>query len=173
MPCKLLLTSFDTWLPHQRSNSSDDLLEVLQQRSLLQSDWVLLRKLEVDEKQSSTQVLAQIQQLQPERVVCLGMAESREGLTLESNARSGNHCLQTNVDLATLVKNLTLTSISHDAGRFVCESLYYATLNYLGQCTPQAPCLFVHVPLLSEQNLNQIVVDFLTVLQRLGASEDG
>ncbi|QIZ70224.1 peptidase C15 [Oxynema aestuarii] len=188
----VLLTSFTTWLPHQPSNASDDLLGYLSRdrfatppadRALLQNAH-FLRKLPVDFHLAPQRAIAAIEHLQPEAIVCCGMAETRQKLTLESRARYGDRTVNNPLDLDRLVHGLQWTEISHDAGQFVCERLYYSVLDYLHhrqKATVGAiavrpdpvkhdnhrRCLFVHVPPLNRENLTAIAQDFVTILQRL------
>lgn len=160
----LLLTSFTTWLPHQSSNSSDDLLAELLQRNC-SIDLHTLRQLPVDFGLAPQQTIAQIQTLKPQAVVCCGMAESRSKLSVESQAVQGGQILKTRFSLPELVAGLSMTEISHDAGRFVCNATYFAVLEHL----QNSSCLglFVHVPILTEANRAAIVADFEILLQRL------
>ncbi len=161
----LLLTSFDTWQPHQVSNSSDDLLNEVFQRNLIAHPCHFLRKIRVDFQTASKDVIFTIDRLQPDVIICCGMAESRHALTVESNGKSQGKVLQTSIDLAALIEGTIATQISHDAGNFVCNHLYYSVLSHLQRT--QSRALFVHVPLLSEQNLNSVMRDFLTIVHNL------
>lgn len=174
MTRKILLTSFATWKPEQPSNSSDDLLE-----ALLQSDFAfldalyLLRRLPVDFEQAPRLAIAHIQQIQPDLVVCCGMAETRDRLNLEVQAVRGdsqsypygNRILKTPLDLPRLAADLSYTDLSHDAGQFVCNALYFSLLEHAQ--TTQRPCLFVHIPILTATNRLPILQDFCQVLHRL------
>lgn len=171
---QLLLTSFTTWLPHQKSNSADDLLVKFLQRQP-SIDRHLLRQLPVDFVLAPQQTIACIQTLQPQAVVCCGMAESRSKLSVESQAvisdtvpQARDRILKTRFDLPQLVDGLPMTEISHDAGRFVCNATYFAVLEHL----QHSSCLglFVHVPILTEANCEAIVRDFETLLQRISKS---
>jgi pyroglutamyl-peptidase len=62
---KILLTSFQTWLPHQTSNSSDDLLEEIAKLDISPS-LTFLRQLPVDVSEASQLVIAKIEELQPD-----------------------------------------------------------------------------------------------------------
>ncbi len=53
---QLLLTSFRTWLPHQKSNSSDELLEIVATKS--KDQYYFLRKLPVDLGLASRQAIS-------------------------------------------------------------------------------------------------------------------
>lgn len=167
MSKKVLLTSFTTWLPHQKSNSSDDLLHEVTKDDSFPASLTALRQLPVNIQQASKLVLAQINQLNPDLIISCGMAEKRSILTIESQARKENHLIETWVKLERLTAGLKMTNISHDAGKFVCEGLYYSLLKHLRDRHLQTPCIFVHVPLLSSQNLPDIKADFSEIIHRL------
>ncbi len=174
MPKQFLLTSFDIWEPHHVSNASDDLLAALEQQRLLacvEAKIKLLRKVPVDFALAPQQVIAESDALQPDLILCCGMAESRTALTLESN---GKHqidqqldILWTTIDIDRLVEKLVSTKVSHDAGAFVCNHLYYSVLKHIESRKLCCQCLFVHVPVLNETNLSLIMKDFHTLLQML------
>ncbi len=164
---KILLTSFQTWLPHQVSNSSDDLLEYIKSQEIKGVFFSFLRQLPVDISLASQQAIAAIDEIQPQVVICCGMAESRQQLTVESNARGKRGKLETTINLEKLVSQLSDTSISHDAGMFVCEGLYYQVLTHLQQSYPYSHGLFVHVPILTEINRFHIVREFNLILEKL------
>ncbi len=159
----VLLTSFATWLPHQISNSSDDLLAILNQDQ--NHNLYYLRKLPVNTNIASQQVITKIQEIQPQTIICCGMAETRDQLTIESNAKCDDDCQKSQVNLTKLVSCLTNTSISHDAGNFVCEGLYYQVLSYLSRHHLKSSCLFVHVPILNTNNTHVIYQDFTKILK--------
>ena len=164
---KLLLTSFQTWLPHQKSNSSDDLIAIVEKQPCDFASLFCLRQLPVNIEQASKKAIATIEQIQPDGIICCGMAESRKYLTIESNAVYKDQCLYTSINLPDLVDLLTDTTISNDAGKFVCEGLYYQVLNYIQFSQKHIPCLFVHVPKLNSSNLQIIQQDFNSILSYL------
>lgn len=161
---KVLLTSFTTWLPHQPSNSSDDLLQVISQ---IHAENTYLRQLPVDIDLASSLAIAKIQELQPDTIICCGMAESRERLSIEAQAMDGEDVLHTLVDLPQLIAGIEGIEISYDAGKFVCEGLYYSVLKYLQDYQMHSRCIFVHVPIVSSDNSAAITTNFLSVLYRL------
>lgn len=163
MPDKLLLTSFQTWLPHQSSNSSDDLLENIAKRADSER-YFWLRKNPVDTELAAAKVIETIAAIKPQGLICCGMAESRMQLSIESNATCDRDCCFTRIDLAELVACTNHTVISHDAGKFVCEGLYYRVLKYLETNGLDIPCVFVHVPRLNEDNSIAIEEDFWTII---------
>ncbi|MGK7895189.1 MAG: peptidase C15 [Xenococcus sp. (in: cyanobacteria)] len=160
----LLFTSFQTWLPHQKNNSSDQLLAMIQKRDLFSASGHFLRQLPVDRKIASQKAIAIINQIKPRGVICCGMAESRPELTIESCANDGQKCLSTTVNLEDLVNNLASTSISHDAGKFVCESLYFNILSHIHISNLKVPCIFVHVPVMTLENQDILLQDFEEII---------
>jgi pyroglutamyl-peptidase len=164
---RILLTSFQTWLPHQSSNSSDDLIDYLDRRSTLSIETHLLRRIPVDFHIASRQVISKIQEIQPELILCCGMAEPRSKLSIESNGRFQSHLYFTSINLDALIDCTAATVISHNAGRFVCNYLYYQVLRYLDTHQSPAQCLFIHVPLLNSDNLPVVADDFLAILKQL------
>jgi pyroglutamyl-peptidase len=178
MTKRFLLTSFATWLQNQKSNSSDDLLEAVSQLNFYPYDLNFLRKLPVDISQASHEVIAKIVNLQPEYILCCGMAAGRTQLSLETNARSSSVVwvndpeiiLRPTLDLEKLVPDSLTIEISHDCGKFVCEGLYYSVLDYLLRSQISSRCIFVHVPILTEANLPAILEDFLLIIHRLALS---
>ncbi|MEB3829287.1 pyroglutamyl-peptidase I family protein [Phormidium sp. CCY1219] len=166
----ILLTSFNVWRSHQPSNSSDDLLELvagIAPSGICPQSLTFLRKLPVDFQLAPELAIATVTQMQPDIIICCGMAESRSRLSIESRARNGERTLYTPVDLDRLVSRLCDTDISHDAGNFVCEALYYALLRHLSRQGFLTKCIFVHVPRLTPENTNCIMADFLTIIQTL------
>ncbi len=167
MKAKLFLTSFQTWLPHQRSNSSDDLIAINEKQPCDFASLFCLRQLPVNIEQASQRAIAAIEQIQPDAIICCGMAESRQQLTIEFCAVCEGKCLYTSINLSELVELLANTTISNDAGKFVCEGLYYQVLNYIQFSKKHTPCLFVHIPKLDSNNLKIIQQDFCSILSYL------
>lgn len=164
---KILLTSFTTWLPHQLSNSSNDLLDEISKLNYISFSLNFIRWLPVDIEIASQAVITKINEIAPDIIICCGMAEGRHQLSIESNATRGNIVMRTNVALEKLVDGVDRFNISHDAGKFVCEGLYYSVLNYIFEQKLNISCIFVHVPILNENNLAAIVEDFGLILQRI------
>lgn len=172
MTKKILLTSFTTWRSHQKSNSSDDLLsevaKSIQTNSASTSpSLTFLRQLPVDIQLASSYTIEQINQINPELTICCGMAEKRPILTVESNARLDNHLIETWVNVDKLIAGLKSADISHDAGKFVCEGLYYSTLKYLRERNLTSNCLFIHVPIITPENSDAVKAEFLEIIHRL------
>jgi pyroglutamyl-peptidase len=161
----ILLTTFDTWKVDQPSNSSDDLAAELLRRELLPPHIHLLRRIPVDFHLAPATVLSTLEALRPHRVVCCGMAEKRQRLTVELNGKGPQEVIQTTLDLDGLVQNLPHTHISLDAGKFVCNHLYYSVLKHIRDNRIPSQCIFVHVPVLNDHNLDRIVDDFALILK--------
>lgn len=166
MANKILLTSFDTWLPHQQSNSSDDLLNEISKLKYTSPLLTFLRLLPVDIESASRGAIAKINELQPDAIICCGMAEHRSQLTIESNATCGNTVLRTQVDLQQLVTGSTGIEISDDAGKFVCEGLYYSVLKYICESQLKSHCIFIHVPILTTENLAIIITNLKLIIYK-------
>ncbi|MEH2109122.1 pyroglutamyl-peptidase I family protein [Nostoc sp.] len=170
MKKRILLTSFDTWLKDQQSNSSDDLLLEVTKLDLIPHHLTFLRQLPVDVQLASAQVMEKIKAIQPDYIICCGMAASRTQLSVEAVASWKEIVLQTEVDLEKLVAGAATIQISHDCGKFVCEGLYYSVLDYLSQNKLTARCIFVHVPVLNQENLMGILADFVLIINKLALS---
>ena len=169
MERKVLLTSFDIWKPEHKSNSSDDLLDLISSQELTDYCLNFIRKLPVDSEKAPEIVISRIEKFQPDIIICCGMAEKREILTIESQANSGSEMIRTSVDLSKLLVGLDGTEISQDAGKFVCEDLYYSVLKYLYEGSLKSKCIFVHVPILKAVNRDVVVGDFLKILSKISS----
>lgn len=163
MQKNILLTSFTTWKTCHVTNSSDDMLGHVV--NSYNKPLHYLHKVPVDHELAPEKVLEEFIKLKPDILVCCGMAEKRKMLNLESRARLGEKTLETDVDLKNLAKGLAMTRVSHDAGKFVCNTLYFSVLNYLKNQSQS--CIFVHVPVLTSDNLEPIKSNFISVLDRI------
>jgi pyroglutamyl-peptidase len=163
MRSSLLLTSFATWLPHQKSNTSDDVLALAAQHPAFSPTWQVLRQLPVHRKRAIDLVLSRLEQLQPVGIICCGMAEMNTQMEVEVQAVCGDRSLQTGVNVAELVASLQVTGMSNDAGQFVCNDLYFGVLDYIRIRQLPIAGLFVHIPLLNPENTPAILSDFLQI----------
>ena len=162
MASPLLITSFRPWKAHQGLNASDVLLERVAAK--LPKNVISLRWLPVNFDLAPIQVISHIVQYRPKAVICCGMAETRQTLTIEQWGTYKDCRLATPVNLQTLVKNTIHTHISDDAGNFVCNRLYYRVLNR------PANAVFVHVPLITPANQSVIEFDFLKIVEYLNSA---
>ena len=100
----VLITTFATWKSNQLTNSSDELLAAVSQIYPLPPSVYLLRQLPVNTPVAREMAIAQIIRLQPQIMLCCGMAELREKLSLESRAVVGKQVLQTSIHLTELIR---------------------------------------------------------------------
>lgn len=163
---RVLVTSFATWRIDQRSNASDELL-VAAQREGMAASVAWMRQLPVNLPVARDITIAKIDQLQPEVLICCGMAESRQKLSVERQATVRGQTLKTSIDLEWLIQGLETAEISEDAGRFVCNSLYYSMLDYLNAHHSDRLCLFVHVPVFMPEHQASLIADFRCIVDRL------
>jgi pyroglutamyl-peptidase len=161
----ILITSFSTWMSHHTSNASDDLLQRLIEKK--DRPFHHLRQVPVDFELSHQHVIKCFNKLQPKVLVCCGMAEERSKLNVESSAVLNKNTLKTSVDLERLTVGLSMTEISHDAGEFVCNTLYYKALEHLHTQRSKHQCIFVHVPALTIDNSQKLEKDFSSIIERL------
>lgn len=171
MTTPFLITTFSTWLPHQRSNAADDLIDRVAQAGL-PSGTELLRHLPVDGEAAWAIVAAAMRRFRPARIIACGMAESRNRLCLEQQAVCGDRTLSTAIDLGPWAAQLRLGEHSFDAGRFVCNDLYFSILEALARdpCWQDTRALFVHVPpphRLGVDDSATLLQDFQTLLTLL------
>ena len=162
----LLITSFRPWKAHQGLNSSDVLLEQVTAR--LPKNAVALRGLPVNFDLAPMQVITHIVQYRPKVVICCGMAETRNSLTVEQWGTYQEQRLATPIHLPNLIKQTIHTHISQNAGDFVCNRLYYRVLKHLKE--QSAVALFVHVPLITPANQPLIEFDFLKIVEHLNSA---
>lgn len=170
MTRKVLLTSFQTWLKHQKSNASDDLLDIISNSKIYNKELnslFFLRQLPVDINLAALQVINAIEVIKPYAIICCGMAESRSTLSLESNASFNEDRIYTSLDLNKLVDCLSNAYVSYDAGKFVCEGLYYQILKYLQKKKYCIPCIFAHIPVLDSHNIDVLHKDLETIIHFL------
>jgi pyroglutamyl-peptidase len=165
----LLVTSFAPWKAHQASNASDDLVALMQARRYLPTNTIVMRQLPVHFQLAPCQVLSAMLKQRPSVVVCCGMAEQRSLLTLERYAHQQQQRLETSLDVQHLCQFTQWTTVSHDAGSYVCNDLYFQLLTYIQKYRLPMHGLFVHVPPLHPYNQDAIVHDFATVLSHLAA----
>ncbi len=168
----ILITSFVPWLAHQKSNSSDDLIAALQDRGKLPADSVWLRHVPVCFELAPTLVISEMQKLRPRAVICCGMAENRARLSVEQRAveqqtAGTERILQTSVNVQALLKETTHSEVSYDAGRYVCNHLYYQVLAAIDSSSLDTVAIFVHVPILNDQNMAVMSSDFLKISSAL------
>ncbi len=167
----ILITSFQPWRSHQKTNSSDDLIEAIAAHKQLPKDIIWLRQLPVNFQTASIRVISEMQRLRPRAVICCGMAESRAYLSIESQAKGRSKgrfsVLKTPANIADLMTDTVLSEVSNDAGSYVCNRLYYDVLQFIQKSNWETIGLFVHVPIVSEENKPYLLNDFATVVRKI------
>ncbi|ADI64163.1 hypothetical protein [Trichormus azollae] len=180
MQKEILLTSFYTWLSDQQSNSSDDLLLELAKMACVCDDLIFSRRLPIDVDLPGSRVIVKINEIKPDYVICCGMVASWINLSVQVSASiisvettditfidCAENILQTTVDVEQLMAETAGVDIRYDCGGFVCEGLYYSVLDYLYQSQLPIPCIFLHVPILNQENLMIIMADFVLSINNL------
>lgn len=167
MKKNILITTFTTWEPHQLTNAADDLVQYFIDEKCDQCHY--FRHLPVDFTLAPKLVVEAFETMLPRILVCCGMAEERDRLSVESQAVRGDKVYRTEIDLETLTEGLPMTEISHDAGDFVCNALYYSALEHINTLDGHHHCLFIHVPRLTDANVRAITEDFKTLIARLAS----
>ncbi|NJN32070.1 MAG: hypothetical protein HC824_17855 [Synechococcales cyanobacterium RM1_1_8] len=150
-----LITTFDTWLPHQQSNASDDLILALEAAQALPDNCRVLHRLPVDVDLAWDAIQIEIAHHRPAYVLACGMAESRSRLSFELQAISEpaiQACaLSAAADAAAapillgpdavrrspvppaywqaMGTRWRCAEVSENAGHFVCNGLYYRLLD--------------------------------------------
>jgi pyroglutamyl-peptidase len=168
----LLITSFRPWRAHQRVNSSDQLIGELIAQRRLPAETVWLDQLPVSFQLAPMRVICEIYRLRPRAVICCGMAENRPYLSLEQQAKGAEKLLHTSLALADLLSGTALCEISHDAGSYVCNHLYYSVLDFIDSANLEIATLFIHIPKLTHENKALISDDLISILAQLSQRED-
>jgi len=163
----LLLTTFAPWKAHQPSNASDDLVNLLLRQKTLPDNACIMRQIPVSFDLAPSRVIAKMVELQPQVVVCCGMAETNTHLALELNGTSSERVLKTSLALHHLIMGTQLTQISHCAGDYVCNHLYYHLLEVIHRHRWSIHALFIHIPRLNPANESFLVHDLSLILNRL------
>lgn len=172
----ILITSFQPWRSHQRSNASDDLIAAVVKSNRLPTDAVWLRRVPVNFQLASVRVITEMQRLRPRAVICCGMAERRACLSIESQAKGVSKgafsVLKTTANTAELIANTLLSEISYDAGSYVCNRLYYDVLKFIQISAWPTTGIFIHVPVLSKANKPFVLSDFTAVVAKVAKIGD-
>jgi pyroglutamyl-peptidase len=130
MKRRLLLIYFETWLPDQQSNSSDDLLIGLAKLHWLSHDLTFWRLLPVDVQLASYRVLEKIAELWPDGINCCAMTEKQRQLSVESDASFGETVLHTTMNLEELVVEQGMLRFAMTTVNLSVAALNYLVLDY-------------------------------------------
>ena len=165
---KVLISGF---LPfnNEELNSSLEVLNKLEGNSLYHLEKIILN---VEYYLDGEKLISKIKEVEPDLIILLGQAGGRRKISFEFNALNimdasieDNHHLQlnhqiiknngplayqTNIDIS-LIKDIEEVNISYHAGTFICNEIYYRTLDYIYQNHQPIKCGFIHLPYLKSQ----------------------
>jgi pyroglutamyl-peptidase len=154
--CRLLMTGFEPFGRH-RINSSWEAVRLAGPR--LGKD-VVIALLPVDRRRAAARVVGLLERHRPQACLLTGLARGRTP-RIERTARRPWQLGSKDdparlegswpaVEVALALKALRLpVRMSRNAGRYVCESTYWALLNHCLRNAPEMDTAFVHVPPLS------------------------
>ncbi len=175
----ILITSFQPWRSHQLSNSSDDLIAALTAQNKLPKNSIWIRNVPVSFELAPIRVISELYRYRPQAIICCGMAENRPYLSIEQRATQGSKQIQTTVDLQRLLETTRLSTISYNAGNYVCNALYYSVLESIQKYKLPTVAVFAHVPVLKcdlgcdhkalpkEDRSRLVLEDFTDIANRL------
>lgn len=118
-----------------------------------------------------------VEKIKPNFVVMFGLAQKRMKISQEKFAHNLNHCsIADNVGviktdqiiISDQVKTLKTKinfhkgenwEVSEDAGKYVCNDLYFRVLNYASDKAFE--CIFIHIPLNAQFDLKSEIENYL------------
>lgn len=153
-------------------------------------DAVWLRHVPVSFALAPVRVESEIMRLRPRAVICCGMAEKRQRLSIERQAKrfpqkydvpNGNapapvadeqvSILQTTMDVRRLMTGTVLSEVSEDAGAYVCNDLYYNVLKLVDQVSWEMAGVFIHIPVVNPNNKTFLLQDFFKIVSQISACD--
>ncbi|XP_002153799.4 pyroglutamyl-peptidase 1 isoform X1 [Hydra vulgaris] len=183
---KLLLTGFGPFGQHAVNHSWLAVKEVADHEFAF---WeIIAKEIAVDYNFVNNNVPQLWNEVNPDLVIHVGISSYEKGVVhLETCAHSSGYiredingccpkiagniecsedvCLETTIDVDCIVNNLSdsfpVVCKSNNAGRYLCEFIYYTSLNM-----HRAPTLFIHIPTLDEDvTLEKIVSTLINIVQ--------
>ncbi len=161
---KVLLTAFEPF-NNERTNISQEVLELIN----LEIDKVILP---TEYTKSFAVLESHLEKNHYDKIILIGEARKRskicleiiaqniEDATIPDNADSlrvdqeiiegAPLALRTNFNLDNIEICSTIKK-SYHAGNFVCNSLYFKTLNHIYQNNVKSTCIFVHLPIMDRE----------------------
>ncbi|AUJ23313.1 MULTISPECIES: pyroglutamyl-peptidase I [Virgibacillus] len=166
---KLLLTGFAAFLDNP-INPTEKIVEELD-GEVIDSYKIVARKLPVDFMMAGKQLIAYMEELEPEAVIALGLAAGRSAITPERIAINCNDGLKDNGGyqphgekivtggadgyFSTLPLHKIIDAlheeklpahISNTAGTYVCNNVMYHALHFVQKHALSIPVGFIHLP---------------------------
>ncbi len=165
---KILLTGFNPF-GKLEANPSQLIVEGIAERG---HPGIVAEVLPTEYRRAGERIKSLIQAYQPEAIICLGVAQSRNVISLERLAVNlddsgkpdnagmyifgktivpdGPRIYHSTLPLTHMYVTLQQQGIpvvfSHDAGRFVCNHVFYVARHELEQLGHDAACGFIHLP---------------------------
>jgi pyroglutamyl-peptidase len=173
----ILVTGFD---PFGGEPVNPALESVKKLKGMIIEDYeVKVREIPTVFDKSIDHLIEAIEEVQPEMVICVGQAGGRPDMTVErvainvNDARipdnDGNQPIDTEVvqggpvgywstlPIKAMVKEMNEqgipASVSHTAGTFVCNHLFYGLMHYIAKNNERIRGGFIHIPFLPEQTI--------------------
>ncbi|QFT90906.1 Pyrrolidone-carboxylate peptidase [Bacillus sp. THAF10] len=171
MTRKLLLTGFEPFL-NFTINPTEEIVKELDQQVIGEYK-VESRVLPVDFTESEKLLLAYMEEVQPDAVVCLGLAAGRAHITPERIAinckdaggapdnngvvlqdtpinQDGPDGYFSTLPIRAMVNHLNENhypaKVSNTAGTYLCNNVMYAALNHYAATKAEVPAGFIHIP---------------------------
>jgi pyroglutamyl-peptidase len=171
----ILLTGFDPF-GGEKLNPSWEAVRHLDQKAI-EGHTIHTLQIPTVFDRSVEQLIDRIEKLDPALILCIGQAGGRSEITVErvainlNDARipdnEGNQPIDTevvpggpaayfaNLPVKAMVHEMNKrgipASVSHTAGTFVCNHLFYGLMHYLAQSEKPRKGGFIHIPYLPEQ----------------------
>ncbi len=185
----ILVTGFGPWHIHDENPSG--LAALFLNDTKISTYHIIGIELPVDFNESVTKMIQSIQLYDPEFILSLGLAANAKNVRLENLAVNmqfdsladhpfqtikrinpdGRLFLQTTLDVKesiSAMKKIDIPAIqSYSAGLYICNTLFYQTLSYLQEYSPDVPMGFLHVPQINQMNQNGIDLDMIVDAARV------
>ncbi|MFH0767642.1 MAG: hypothetical protein V1920_06080 [Bacillota bacterium] len=185
----ILVTGFGPWHIHDENPSG--LAALFLNDTTISTYHIIGIELPVDFNESVTKMIQSIESYDPEFILSLGLAANAKSVRLENLAvniqfdslddhpfqtikrinPNGRLFLQTTLDVKESISAMKKIEIpviqSYSAGLYICNTLFYKTLSYLQEYSPDVPMGFLHVPQINPMNQNDIDLDMIVNAARV------
>lgn len=185
----ILVTGFGPWHIHDENPSG--LAALFLNDTTISTYHIIGIELPVDFNESVTKMIQSIESYDPEFILSLGLAANAKSVRLENLAvniqfdslddypfqtikminPTGRLFLQTTLDVKESISAMKKIEIpviqSYSAGLYICNTLFYQTLSYLQEYSPDVPMGFLHVPQINPMNQNDIDLDMIVNAARV------
>ena len=173
---KILVTGFNPF-NNQKINPSLELLNALNDN--YKNNKIIKLNLNVEYKKDGELLINKIKEVNPDVVLLLGEAGGRKNVSLEYMAinmdsatipdnkgelilhqeiiKNAPLAYKSTINIDKVIKDLNgeKFNISYHAGTYICNDIYYRSLNYIYENNLNIKCGFVHFPFLKEQTVDK------------------